>query len=115
MSYERKLGLAFSVLEAARIWKWNYNPPLHRWVRKAGFKLRPPFYVPFWHNLCIRFVECFIFFFPLIFLLGSLIAEASEFHPLYESVVVSLFYSVVMCLYYLWTFKRCQLSNWDEL
>ncbi|TOE27597.1 DUF6404 family protein [Vibrio parahaemolyticus] len=115
MSYESKLKLAFSELEAARIWKWNYNPPLHQWVRKVGFKLRPPFYVPFWRNLCVRFAECFIFFFPLMSLLGSSRVEDSEFYPLYESLLASSFYSVVMCLYYLWTFKRCELSHWDKL
>ena len=65
MSYERKLELAFNELETSHIWKWNYNPPLHQWARKAGFQLRPPFYVPFWRNLCVRFAEFFVFFFPL--------------------------------------------------
>ncbi|TOH58839.1 hypothetical protein CGI77_09565 [Vibrio parahaemolyticus] len=115
MSYERKLELAFSELETARISKWNYNPPLHQWLRKAGFKLRPPFYVPFWSNLWVRFAESFIIIFTLMSLLGSSRAETSEFHPLYESLVASSFYSVVMCLYYLWTFKRCELSHWDKL
>ncbi|WP_332057454.1 DUF6404 family protein [Vibrio rotiferianus] len=115
MSYERKLERAFSELETARIWKCNYNPMLHQWLRKDGFKLRPPFYVPFWRNLWVRFVESFIFFFTLMSLLGSSRTEASVFHPLYESLVASSFYTVIMCLYYLWTSKRCDLSDWDRL
>ncbi|KLN63766.1 DUF6404 family protein [Vibrio sp. VPAP30] len=115
MSYEKKLQLAFNELEAAGIWKWNYNPPLHQWARKAGCQLRPPCYVPPWRNFCVRFAEFFILFYPLMFLFGPSPVEASEFNLLFESLVASSFYSVAMCLYYLWTFKRCELSHWDKL
>ena len=115
MSYERKLELAFNELETSHIWKWNYNPPLHQWARKAGFQLRPPFYVPFWRNLCVRFAEFFVFFFPLTFLFSSSQVDVSPSNLLFESLVASSFYSVVMCFYYLWTFKRCELSHWDKL
>ncbi|HAS6341239.1 TPA: hypothetical protein I7247_21925 [Vibrio vulnificus] len=115
MDYETKLSRAFSELETARIWKWNYNPPLHQWARKLGLKLRPPFYVPFARNLLARFLEMFVFFLPIVSLLSINKADASLSNLLFESLVASSFYSVAMSSYYYWTFNRCELTNWEDL
>ncbi|MCX8819441.1 DUF6404 family protein [Vibrio parahaemolyticus] len=99
----------------ARIWTWNYNPPLHQWARKLGLKLRPPFYVPFARNLPMRFLEMFVLFFPIISLLSMNRVDSSLSTLLFESLVASSFYAVVMCSYYYWTFKRCELTDWKKL
>ncbi|HAS8618391.1 TPA: hypothetical protein I7787_22275 [Vibrio vulnificus] len=112
MSYENKLERAFKELEAAKIWKCNYNPPLHKWLRKAGLKLRPPYYVSFMRNLWIRFFEFFVFFLPILSLLKS---DPTISSLLYESVLTSVIYSVVMSLYYHWTFRRCEFKGWEKL
>lgn len=112
MSYESKLECAFRELEAAKIWKSNYNPPLHRWLRRAGLKLRPPYYVSFLRNVAIRFIEMLFIFMPML----SFFRDDVTFSDLlYESLVVSAFYSLIMCSYYLWTFRRCELTRWDKL
>ncbi|WP_340700774.1 DUF6404 family protein [Vibrio vulnificus] len=112
MSYENKLGRAFKELEAANIWKCNYNPPLHKWLRRAGLRLRPPFYVSFARNLLIRFFEFFIFYFPILSLLR---VESTISNLLFESIITSVFYSLVMCSYYRWTFRRCEFTCWEKL
>tara|TARA_B100001059_G_C17485853_1_gene403929 strand:+ start:95 stop:466 length:372 start_codon:yes stop_codon:yes gene_type:complete len=115
MSYKTKLERAFLQLQAAKILKWNYNPPLHQWLRKAGLKLRPPYYVSFGRNVVVRFVEFFVFFLPLISLL-SISREGVTFsNLLYESFIAGAFYSVFMSAYYLWTYRKCDLTNWEEL
>ncbi|OED61265.1 hypothetical protein A165_17520 [Vibrio tasmaniensis ZS-17] len=115
MSYERKLERALQQLQAAKISKWNYNTPLHQWLRKAGIKLRPPYYVPFLRNVVVRFVEFFAFFLPLTSLL-SISREGVTFsNLLYESFITGAFYAVFMSVYYLWTYRNCELTSWEEL
>ena len=81
MSYERKLERALQQLQAAKISNWNYNAPLHQWLRKAGIKLRPPYYVPFLRNVVVRFVEFFRLF-PSFNIIAKHIERGSDLFKL---------------------------------
>lgn len=116
MSYGRKLERALQQLQADKISKWNYNAPLHHQrLRKAGIKLRPLYYVPFLRNVVVRFVEFFAFFLPLTSLLSISREGVTFLNLLYESFIAGVFYAVFMSAYYLWTYRKCELTSWEEL
>src|SRR6478735_2812770 len=50
MTYEEKCNFAVKELEAAKIWKSNYNPPIISLLRRLGFKVPFPHYNSFLSN-----------------------------------------------------------------
>ncbi len=115
MTYEEKCEFAIQELEAAKIWKSNYNPPIVKLARKLGFKVPFPHYNSFLSNALSTGIYfglawgLFMYFFawnkqnmsPSVMLATALFAGA--------------FFGLSMACYYRYSFKKHKLTPWHEI
>ncbi|GGW73517.1 DUF6404 family protein [Alishewanella tabrizica] len=115
MTYEEKYNFAVKELEAAKIWKSNYNPPITRLLRRLGFKAPLPHYNSFLKNaLCTGiYFGCawggFMYFFAWS------TQNISPAVMLSTAVFAGAFFGIVMASYYRHVFKKHKLTPWHEI
>jgi len=115
MTFEEKINLAHQELEAAGIRKSRFNPPLIRFLRKAGLKIPPPHYWKFWtHFLDQSFIfgtvwGTFMWFFvwrP---------ENISSGVAAVTSLSCGILFGLTMALFFRTSFKKYHLSKWEDI
>lgn len=115
MTYEEKCDFAVKELEAANIWKSNYNPPILRLLRGLGFKVPFPHYNSFLNNALSTgiYFGCawglVMYFFVWNTQNMSLIAMLST------ATFAGVFFGIAMASYYRYGFKKHKLTPWHEI
>jgi len=115
MNYEQRCAFAAKELEAAKIWKSNYNPPIVKLSRKLGFKFPFRHYNSFLNNALSNGIYfgvvwgLFMYFFtwkntnmPVVIMLSS-------------ALFAGAFFGLAMASYYRYSFKKHKLTPWNEI
>lgn len=115
MTFEEKKNKALAIMAQKKMRHSNYALWVHRLLWKAGLKLPPPPFSPFWLNVLVSAVT-----FGMIFLLLTLLMNwrtaGSEWQTLVmDSVKSGLIYGVLDGLYQSWSRKVNQLPSWENL
>lgn len=115
MTFEEKLNLAHQELEAAGIKKSRFNPPLIRFLRKAGLKIPPLHYWGFW----VHFLEQSLVFGGMWGTFMWFFIWRPEDLPSSVAAITSLscgiLFGLFMASYYRISFKKYHLSRWEDL
>lgn len=115
MSFEEKLIAAHSELELKGVWSSNFNPPIVRLLRKAGLRVRPPYYQDFFTNLLFTSL-LFNLGYGLIswFLTGQYVNKTSQ-QSVIEAIAGGLIFGVIISVFYLIRRKQLKLTDWNTL
>ena len=115
MTYEEKCNFAIKELEAARLWKSNYNPPLVKLIQRLGFKVPLPHYNSFLNNALLTGVFFgFAWGLPMYFLIWST-KNMSVTTMLGTALFAGAFFGLAMASYYMYGFKKYKLTPWHEI
>lgn len=112
MTFKNRLAKAHNELENAGIWRSNYNPPPLGLLRKLGYSIPPPHY----RSFLVNFFSHTLFFSLLwgggmwLFVWQPELIDVRLACAITASV--SLFVAFFMSVYYKFSAKRHQLSNW---
>jgi len=115
IEFERKYLEAIQELKESTIWGNNSLPPVHRYLRKLGVRVRPPHYYSFQSNL-VRMSAYFSVFFGLpvwLFVLDGI--STSVPIALLRAVLTGLFFGLLMSVYYWGSTRTHGLSTWEDL
>lgn len=114
MTFKNRLAKAHKELECAGIWRSNYNPPPLSLLRKLGYLIPPPHY----RSFLVNFISQTLFFSMIWGGAMWLFVWQYIYIDLYfvctATFSVSLFIAFFMSIYYKFSAKRHQLSNWDD-
>jgi Mg/Co/Ni transporter MgtE len=100
MTYEEKCNFAIKELEAAKIWKSNYNPPIVKLVLSNA--LATGAYFGFVWGI-------FMYFFAWNTKNMSITAMLST------ALFAGVFFGLSMASYYSYSFKKHELTPWHEM
>jgi uncharacterized membrane protein len=115
MTFEEKYGRAIQELEAAKIWKSNYNPPLMRLFHKLGLKVRLPHYNSFLSNLVIM-GTFFGFFFGLLMYFDTWRTQEIPVGRITIAIAIAgICFGVSMAVYYKYSAYRNKLTSWEKI
>ncbi len=112
--YQRKLKAALDELSKAGIRKSNYDPPLHKLLRKIGVYLRLPYYNTFSGNALSQGIS-FVVFFGLLKFLIEWYRDRLESFSFLSVLFGGLIVGFSMAFYYASKKKKHNLSDWDDL
>ena len=114
MTFKNRLAKAHKELESAGIWRSNYNPPPLSLLRKLGYLIPPPHY----RSFLVNFISQTLYFSTIW---GGVMwffvwqDEHVDAHlACAVSISVGLFVAFFMAVYYKFSAKRHQLSNWSD-
>lgn len=115
MTYEEKCNFAIRELEAAKIWKSNYHPPILKLIRRLGFKVPFPHYNSFLNNALSTGIY-FGFAWGLFMYLFSWNKENISINVMLTTALAAgTFFGLAMASYYRYGFKKHKLTPWHEI
>ncbi|GHG66515.1 hypothetical protein GCM10010919_14260 [Alishewanella longhuensis] len=115
MTYEEKCNFAVKELEAAKIWKSNYNPPITRLFRKLGFKVPFPHYNSFLMNALSSGIYFGCAWGLLMYFFAWKTQNMSPSVMLSTAIFAGAFFGIAMASYYRYSFKKYRLTPWHEI
>jgi hypothetical protein len=102
-------------MEEKKMWRSNYAPPLLRLFWKAGGKMPPPPFAPFWLNMLFFAV----WFGPLWGVFMWFSTWQSEGYSasgvLFASATAGVLFGFFMALFHAWRKRANKLPDWDRL
>lgn len=115
MNYEEKCSFAVKELEAAKIWKFNYNPPITRLIRRLGFEVPFPHYNYFLKNALSMGIYFSFGWGLLMYFFVWNTKNISSASMLLTAIFAGAFFGVAMASYYSYGFKKYKLTPWHEI
>ncbi|UUM31983.1 DUF6404 family protein [Vibrio japonicus] len=115
MSYETKLDKAVDELERAGIRSSSHHAFSHRFLRKLGIQVRPSYYEPIWRNFLVLSAEFFVLFFAFSVIFRYDPPTDTYLTLANEVMLGTSAYALLMCLYYIFMARRCNLTPWNKL
>ncbi len=112
--FEAKYEKAMQELKGTPIWKSNYNPPFYKLIRRLGIQSRPPHYNTFLSN-SYRMSLYFAAIWAVFLLAFSWTNDdISKFNVVIVSILIGMFFGVVMGIYYWYSFRTNSLTEWEK-
>jgi len=115
MTYEEKCDFAIKELDAAKIWKSNYNPPIVKFARKLGFKVRFPHYNSFLTNWLSTGLYFGLFWGIYMYFFSWNTKNMSIAAMLSTALFAGALFGLAMATYYSCSFKKHKLTPWHEM
>ncbi|MFC6588266.1 DUF6404 family protein [Sulfitobacter pacificus] len=113
--YARRFAAAMAELEATKIWRSNYNPPMMKLQRRLGWKMRPPHYARFW-RIAVGYALWFGPVWGVLMWFASWRGQGfSLLSAVGASAVAGILFGVLMAAYYARARRRHKLSKWEDL
>lgn len=115
MTYEEKCNFAVKELEAAKIRKWNYNPPITRLLGKLGFKIPFPHYNSFLINALFSGIYFGCAWGLIMYFVTWQTQNMSLAVMLSTAIFAGAFFGIAMASYYRYCFKKYKLTPWHDI
>ncbi|MBJ7539309.1 DUF6404 family protein [Marinomonas transparens] len=116
MSFKQKLETAHAELEAKKVWRSNYHPPMFSLLRVLGIKVPPPHYVGFHINALIAFAYLMPIMLAVLTFSASGNADGPTFKESFDKALLWGFvYAIFMACFYKIRTAKLQLTPWKDL
>jgi len=114
-SYDNRLARAMAQLEASRINRLNYAPPLFRLARVLGLRPRPPHYMSFTRAALLLGPAFGLLWGLLMWVVQWRAAEIPTVVVAVASLLAGVLFGLAMAGYYRWAGSQAGLSTWEGL
>ena len=115
MNFDEHYNLAIAELKRTTIVEGNYAPPLHRFLRGRGVKLKPPHYNTIGMNILITGVPFAVLWGAIMWFILWQSQKLTPFMAIGAALVAGAIFGIFMSLYYRWSFNRNDLTKWEKL
>lgn len=116
MTFDDHYKLAMTELEGTSILHGNYEPPLHKLLRRLGLHVRPPHYAGMPTNMLTTGIPFGVLWGALMWLFvwedqsGMTVTIA-----LWAGFFAGMLFGVGMAIYYRWAARKHGLTPWPQL
>lgn len=115
MSFEAKKKRAIAIMESKNMWRSNYAPPLLRLAWKAGLKIPPLPFAPFWQITLLMGVAFALIWGVMMWFFSWKDTGVQPVDALVSGAVSGVFFGVSIAACHWWIKRVHDLPDWDSL
>ncbi|WP_321449855.1 DUF6404 family protein [uncultured Cohaesibacter sp.] len=115
MKFDERYTLAIAELKRTPIVEGNYAPPLHRFLRGRGVRIKPPHYNSIGMNIVTTGAPFAILWGAIMWFILWQSQKLTPVMAIGAALVAGTIFGLFMALYYRWSFKQNALTKWDKL
>nr|WP_321457449.1 DUF6404 family protein [uncultured Cohaesibacter sp.] len=115
MNFDERYKLAIAELKRTTIVEGNYAPPLHRFLRGQGVKVRPPHYCSIGFNILSTGIPFAILWGAIMWFVLWQSQRLNAPMAIGAALIAGAIFGLFMSLYYRWSFNQNELTKWEKL
>ena len=112
--FNRKLDVAYQELSKTGKWRYNFDPPIFRVLRKTGLNVRPPYYNTYVVNVLVFGIMFTVLFGAITYFLDSLRGRL-ESYSLTTVILTGVVFGLLVPYILNNAKKKYSLSDWEDL
>lgn len=115
MNFDEKKSRAFALMAERNMRRSEYVPPLYRLLWKAGWKVPPPVFNPFWSNFLLSAAGFSLLIIPIMLLLNWRSVPDEWPQILRNCLQMGLIYGLLDAGHHFIRHKANRLPGWNKL